>query len=197
MSHSRVIRVHWEPRQCMMGWRAKIIHAYRGVCVALATRGPMGHQMRLNHCFFLTTHARRANTVLTNTATHCNTLQHTATHCNTLQCTATHCNSLQHTAAHCNALQHTATHCNTLQHIDTHCDTPATQCDTLQQVPIRMQQALPNVARAHREHTRYNLRLSTTVRASAMSGTAERLIIASCAPLVSLLLPTRTFAATH
>ena len=46
------------------------------------------------------------NTLATDTATHCNTLQHIAAHCSTLQHTAAHCNTLQHTAAHCSTLQH-------------------------------------------------------------------------------------------
>jgi len=71
---------------------------------------------------------------LSNTATHCNTLQHTVTHLcichhDTLSCTAgkyTHVISMFHvyTATHCNTLQHTATHCNTLQHTAAHCNTP-------------------------------------------------------------------------
>ena len=44
-------------------------------------------------------------TSMSNTATHCNTLQHTAAHCNTLQHTATHCSTLQHTATHYNTFQ--------------------------------------------------------------------------------------------
>jgi len=53
--------------------------------------------------------------LLSNSATHCKTLQDTARHCKTLQDTARHCSILQHTATHCNTLRHTATHCNTLQ----------------------------------------------------------------------------------
>ena len=51
---------------------------------------------------------------VTDSHTHCNTLQRTATHCNTRQHTATHGNTRQHTATHGNALQHTATYCNTV-----------------------------------------------------------------------------------
>ena len=70
------------------------------------------------------TATQKCNTLnITNSATHCNTLQHTAAHCNTLQHTATHCSTLQHTTTHCNTPQHTATHCNTLQHTATHCNT--------------------------------------------------------------------------
>jgi len=81
------------------------------------------------------------NSIASNAATRCNTLQHK--HCdyesrhswllqqnlwhstasNTLQHVATHCNTLKHTATPFNTLQHTATHCNTLQHTVTHCNT--------------------------------------------------------------------------
>jgi len=82
--------------------------------------------------------------LVTDSATHCNTLQRTATHCNSLQLTATHHNTLQRIATQIEKLpadlaffdgacekglgemlqmHHTATHCcNTLQHT-THCST--------------------------------------------------------------------------
>ena len=98
--------------------------------------------------------------IMSEIATHCNTLQHTATHRNTLHHTASHCNTLQHTAQIENLLQ-TATHykddctatycitcrrsislvsvifevCNTLEHTGTRCTTlqhTVTHCNTLQ-----------------------------------------------------------------
>jgi len=66
--------------------------------------------------------------IMSDTATHCNTLQHTATHCNTLQHIATHGNTLQHTTTHYDTLQHTTTHCNTLQHTTTHYNTLSNTC---------------------------------------------------------------------
>ena len=81
---------------------------------------------------------------LSDSVTHCNTLQHIAAACNTLQRSATPCDILlQHTTTHRHTLQNSATRCNTLlqhaatrsnarQHSATRCNTPTTRTTALQ-----------------------------------------------------------------